>query len=81
MLTRLASDTSFSYLLVRCVAFGIGTGRMNPAITNNAVSGMPPSQARVAAATVPAGRDCARRRDNGVGGALGPARAVAIAFC
>jgi hypothetical protein len=45
MLTRLAGDTSFSYLLVSYVALETGTGLVNPAITNNAVSGMPQSQA------------------------------------
>jgi MFS family permease len=45
MLTRLAAGTPASWL-----AIGIGTGMVNPAITNTAVSGMPRSQAGVAAA-------------------------------
>ena len=65
MLTRLAGDTSFSYLLVSYVALETGTGLVNPAITNNAVSGMPQSQAGVAAAIA--------SRSQQVGSALGAA--------
>jgi EmrB/QacA subfamily drug resistance transporter len=49
MLTRLASDTSSGYLLLSYVVFGIGSGLVNAPITNTAVSGMPRSQAGVAA--------------------------------
>jgi EmrB/QacA subfamily drug resistance transporter len=49
MLTRLARDTSLGYLIVSYVTFGIGSGLVNPPITNAAVSGMPRSQAGVAA--------------------------------
>jgi Na+/melibiose symporter-like transporter len=49
MLTRLARDTSFGYLILSYVIFGIGSGLVNPPITNAAVSGMPVSQAGVAA--------------------------------
>jgi MFS family permease len=49
MLTRLANDTSPGYLIVSYVIFGIGSGLVNPPITNAAVSGMPVSQAGVAA--------------------------------
>jgi hypothetical protein len=63
MLTRLAADTSFSYLIVSYVAFGIGTGLVNPAITNNAVSGMPASQTGIAAGIASTSRQ--------VGSALG----------
>ena len=45
--------------------FGVGTGMVNPAITNTAVSGMPPSQAGVAAAIASTSRQ--------VGTALGVA--------
>jgi EmrB/QacA subfamily drug resistance transporter len=50
MLTRLAPDTPTNYLLAAYFLFGVGSGLINPPITNTAVSGMPPSQAGVAAA-------------------------------
>jgi EmrB/QacA subfamily drug resistance transporter len=49
MLTRLASDTSMSWLVVTYLVFGMGSGLVNPPITNTAVSGMPLAQAGVAA--------------------------------
>ncbi len=65
MLTRLASDTSFGYLLLSYVVFGIGAGMVNAPITNTAVSGMPRSQAGVAAGIASTSRQ--------VGSALGVA--------
>jgi MFS family permease len=50
MLTRLTPSTPGGYLLGAYFLFGIGSGLVNPPITNTAVSGMPPSQAGVAAA-------------------------------
>jgi EmrB/QacA subfamily drug resistance transporter len=50
MLTRLTPSTPSGYLLGAYFLFGIGSGLVNPPITNTAVSGMPPSQAGVAAA-------------------------------
>jgi MFS family permease len=50
MLTRLEPATATTYLLVAYFVFGLGAGLINPPITNTAVSGMPPSQAGVAAA-------------------------------
>ena len=50
LLTSLAPDTSVGRLMVAYVIFGIGTGMVNAPITNTAVSGMPRSQAGVAAA-------------------------------
>ncbi len=50
MLTRLTPTTSTAYLLGAYVLFGLGAALVNPPITNTAVSGMPPSQAGVAAA-------------------------------
>ena len=50
MLTRLTPDTSISWLMASYVLIGIGAGMVNPPITNTAVSGMPVSQAGVAAA-------------------------------
>jgi EmrB/QacA subfamily drug resistance transporter len=50
MLTQLRASTAAAYLIVAYVIFGIGSGLVNPPITNTAVSGMPPAQAGVAAA-------------------------------
>jgi EmrB/QacA subfamily drug resistance transporter len=50
MLTRLQVRTATDYLLLSYLIFGIGSGLLNPPITNTAVSGMPPAQAGVAAA-------------------------------
>jgi EmrB/QacA subfamily drug resistance transporter len=50
LLTSLAPDTSVGRLMVAYVTFGIGIGMVNAPITNTAVSGMPRSQAGVAAA-------------------------------
>jgi len=50
LLTSLAPDTSVGRLMAAYVIFGIGTGMVNAPITNTAVSGMPRSQAGVAAA-------------------------------
>jgi EmrB/QacA subfamily drug resistance transporter len=49
MLTRLTRDSSVGYLVASYVVFGIGCGTVNAPITNTAVSGMPRSQAGVAA--------------------------------
>jgi EmrB/QacA subfamily drug resistance transporter len=65
MLTRLATSTPASWLITSYLALGIGTGMVNPAITNTAVSGMPRSQAGVAAAIASTSRQ--------VGTALGVA--------
>src|SRR3954451_937903 len=50
MLVALAADTSLLWLLSAYVVFGAGFGAVNPPITQSAVSGMPASQAGVAAA-------------------------------
>jgi EmrB/QacA subfamily drug resistance transporter len=65
MLTRLGLHTSFSYLIASYVVFGIGGGLVNAPITNTAVSGMPVSQAGVAAGIASTSRQ--------VGSALGVA--------
>ncbi len=56
MLTRLQVDTPLPYLLLAYVVFGMGFGLVNPPITNTAVSGMPSSQAGVAAAVASTSR-------------------------
>jgi MFS family permease len=50
LLVGLAPDTSFALLFSSYVIFGAGFGAVNAPITNTAVSGMPASQAGVAAA-------------------------------
>jgi EmrB/QacA subfamily drug resistance transporter len=49
MLTRLTRDSSVGYLMACYVVLGIGCGTVNAPITNTAMSGMPRSQAGVAA--------------------------------
>ncbi|HEY3946963.1 MAG TPA: MFS transporter [Solirubrobacteraceae bacterium] len=56
MLTRLTPTTPTGYLLASYVLFGIGFGLVNPPITDTAVSGMPSSQAGVAAAVASTSR-------------------------
>lgn len=50
ILTGLERQTSLGWLLGAYALFGVGLGMVNPAIANNAVAGMPLSQAGVAAA-------------------------------
>ncbi len=56
MLTRLTPHTSTVYLLASYFVFGLGSGMVNPPISNTAVSGMPSSQAGVAAAVASTSR-------------------------
>jgi EmrB/QacA subfamily drug resistance transporter len=49
MLTQMHATTPFTWLFAAYVVFGIGFGLVNAPITNTAVSGMPRSQAGVAA--------------------------------
>jgi predicted MFS family arabinose efflux permease len=56
MLTRLTATTSTGYLLAAYFVFGMGFGLINPPITDTAVSGMPSSQAGVAAAVASTSR-------------------------
>jgi EmrB/QacA subfamily drug resistance transporter len=56
MLTGLRATTASGYLFVAYLVFGIGSGLLNPPITNTAVSGMPPEQAGVAAAVASTSR-------------------------
>jgi MFS family permease len=86
MLTRLTPHTSYSYLLIAYVVFGLGFGLVNPPITNTAVSGMPPSQAGVAAAVASTSRQVGQTlgvaivgalAGAGISGVLGPGFATA----
>ncbi len=56
LLTRLTADSSALLLLPAYALFGIGFGLVNAPITNSAVSGMPLSQAGVAAAVASTSR-------------------------
>ncbi len=55
-LTQISPTTPTLYLLGSYVLFGLGTGLVNPPITNTAVSGMPGAQAGVAAAVASTSR-------------------------
>jgi len=70
-LTRYEAETSNTTLFLGFLLFGIGFGFVNSPITNTAVSGMPASQAGVAAAVASTSRQ--------VGLTLGVALAGAIA--
>ncbi len=65
MLTRLTTGTSLGWLIAAYMIFGLGFGMVNAPITNTAVSGMPRSQAGVAAGIASTSRQ--------VGGSLGVA--------
>ena len=56
LLTRLSATTPLGLLLVAYAIFGVGFGAVNPPITYTAVSGMPDSQAGVAAAVASTSR-------------------------
>jgi len=56
LLTFLTGASPVWYVLVCCLVFGIGQGWLNAPITNNAVSGMPRSQAGVASGIASTGR-------------------------
>jgi EmrB/QacA subfamily drug resistance transporter len=86
MLTRLTPHTPTLYLLGAYFVFGLGSGMVNPPISNTAVSGMPPSQAGVAAAVASTSRQVGMTlgvavigaiAGGTVSGALGPGFAAA----
>ncbi|MFZ0752234.1 MAG: MFS transporter [Trebonia sp.] len=56
LLTFLTATTPVWYVLLCGVVFGVGQGWLNAPITNNAVAGMPRSQAGVAAGIASTGR-------------------------
>jgi EmrB/QacA subfamily drug resistance transporter len=70
ILANLTLTTPLPLLLLAYTLFGIGLGMVNPAIANNAVSGMPLSQAGVAAAVASTSRQ--------VGAAIGVAVAGTV---
>lgn len=71
MLSQLTATTALAVLLLSYVIFGIGFGMVNAPITNTAVSGMPKSQAGLAAAVASTSRQ--------IGASLGVAIAGTIA--
>lgn len=73
MLTRITPSTPFSWLFVAYTLFGIGFGVVNAPITNSAVSGMPNSQAGVAAAVASTSRQIGQAMGVAVLGALATA--------
>ena len=70
LLTSLTITTPLFVLLLAYALFGVGLGMVNPAITTNAVAGMPLAQAGVAAAIASTSRQ--------VGAALGVAVAGTV---
>jgi EmrB/QacA subfamily drug resistance transporter len=70
LLTTITSTTSDLLLFVAYLLFGVGTGMINPPITNTAVTGMPPSQAGVAAAVASTSRQVGATLGVAVLGAL-----------
>ena len=70
MLTRLAPHTATEYLFGAYFLFGLGFGLINPPITDTAVSGMPPSQAGVAAGVASTSRQVGQTLGVAVLGAL-----------
>ena len=66
----MTSTTSDLLLFVAYLLFGIGTGMINPPITNTAITGMPPSQAGVAAAVASTSRQVGATLGVAVLGAL-----------
>jgi MFS family permease len=74
MLVALGPGTSLWWLLAAYLLFGLGFGAVNPPITNTAVSGMPPSQAGVAAAVASTSRQVGLTLGVAVLGAVATAR-------
>jgi EmrB/QacA subfamily drug resistance transporter len=76
ILTQLTATTPYAVLVVAYLMFGLGFGFINPPITDTAVSGMPPSQAGVAAAVASTSRQVGQTLGVAVLGALAGASAT-----
>jgi EmrB/QacA subfamily drug resistance transporter len=74
MLVALSADTSLWWVLAAYCVFGLGFGAVNPPITDTAVSGMPQSQAGVAAAVATTSRQVGLTLGVAVVGAVATAR-------
>jgi EmrB/QacA subfamily drug resistance transporter len=70
LLVQLSNSTSVLYLLAAYVVFGLGFGLVNAPISNAAVSGMPNSQAGVAASVASASRQAGSALGVAVTGSL-----------
>ncbi|HEY2259841.1 MAG TPA: MFS transporter [Solirubrobacteraceae bacterium] len=79
ILTQLTATTPLWLLVIAYLLFGIGFGLVNPPITNTAVSGMPPSQAGVAAAVASTSRQVGQTLGVAVLGALAAGGVAAAA--
>lgn len=80
LLAQITRDTSFVWLFAAYVVFGTGYGVANAPITNNAVSGMPRSQAGVASAIASTSRQVGQTLGVAVAGALVTAGTAGHAF-
>ena len=76
VLIGIGPDTSLTQVILAYVLFGIGFGMMNAPITNTAVSGMPTSQAGVAAAVASTSRQVGSALGVAVLGTLATSRVV-----
>jgi MFS family permease len=76
VLSRMDHSTSVVVLLIGYLIFGLGFGMLNAPITNAAVSGMPRSQAGVAAAIASTSRQVGASLGVAVAGAVLTARLV-----
>jgi len=79
LLTQITRTTAPVYLFAAYGIFGLGSGLVNPPITNTAISGMPPAQAGVAAAVASTSRQVGATLGVAVLGAVA-ASATATAF-
>ncbi len=78
MLTTLTPITSPALLIAAYLIFGLGSGLVNPPITNTAVSGMPASQAGVAAAVASTSRQVGMTLGVAVVGAIAGASVTGV---
>src|SRR4051812_38147110 len=78
MLRGLTATTSMAGILAAYVLFGVGFGFVNPPITNTAVSGMPPSQAGVAAAVASTSRQVGQSLGVAISGTIAGAAAAVL---
>ncbi|MER7246476.1 MFS transporter [Kribbella sp. NPDC000426] len=76
ILSRLGTSTSTVQLLIGYLVFGLGFGMLNAPITNAAVSGMPRSQAGVAAAIASTSRQVGASLGVAIAGTVLTARLV-----
>jgi EmrB/QacA subfamily drug resistance transporter len=78
ILSQVTPHTSVAVLFIAYALFGAGNGLINTPITNTAISGMPPSQAGVAAAVASTGRQVGSTLGVAVLGSLAAGGVTAI---